>query len=188
MLKDLLSGEAQAVAYAINKSDSRRVRTTYPTVEIPDDHVILVSLCSNSLGISKEDAGKRNALKVVFDRNERFIHPLKKYFERGRRKVKRSTDAYWPTQIDSIEPAASAETVEIQVADLLAWTIHSRYTHGDSHVDFRAVEVIGLILPKLFGAYLDHQLITQTYVLRNTPEMRHVLPTAALLRYAQHRR
>ena len=127
-----------------------------------------------------------SGLRILFDRGEPFIHPYKKYFERGRREVRGESEVYWPTQIESVEPGASAKTVELQVADLLAWTIHNRYSHANGDVDHRALEVQLLFLSRLFGAYLDSEKIFQTYVQRDTPEMKHSVPAAALLSHAEY--
>lgn len=176
LIAQLSTGQFQAVTCALSKSDSAHVRTLHPMV--PTDAVILVSLCFNGLGVTKEDDGKPGQLLVLFDRGEPFINPLKKFYERGRRETRKEPG--WPTQIAAIEPAASRDRIELQVADLLAWSIRRWYEHRD---DRRALQVILLLLPRLLGCYLDKQAITEIYVNGERPMMKHTLHADDLRRH-----
>ncbi|MEN6533951.1 MAG: DUF3800 domain-containing protein [Bryobacteraceae bacterium] len=168
------SREFSSVSFALDKAAASIARSEHPEV-VPPGEEILMSLCFGGLGVAKEDINQGGRLRVLFDRNEPFIHHLKSAWQAGRTRLRRAREGGWPIQIREIEPARSTDHPGLQAADLLSWAIRSRYEYGDKLID---PKVFLILFPfatagKLRGGLLDENAIRSLYIDKVMPELKH---------------
>jgi len=148
--------EFQIASFAIDKRALRGLRNRYGD-KVPDAPRLCVRLCFGALGVCKADALRSNCLRVFFDRNEPFIHWLKRPWQEYVKEARRARRG-WPIQVTQIEPRASSEHPGLQAADLVSWAVRVRYDLGDCYADADAACMfLGLLLTgKFLGGFLDY--------------------------------
>lgn len=171
----LLSQSSKLVSCTINADALAAVRLEFPDTPL---HV-LPQLCINHLLaevlITVPSAAPMDAVRMFFDPGEPFIKCLKPHWQR-QRKGTRARQEGWAWRIATVEPVSAAEHVRVQAVDLCAWSIRSRYQHGDAGADPNAMLPFIATSYKSFGTYLDREAIIERYVRgRQLPEqnMRH---------------
>jgi hypothetical protein len=107
--------------------DFRKAHSEF-TNPFPDSaESFCVELCmSNAVNIEESDHGKSDVVQLYFDRNEPFMHKVRRVFERDKRKPSKCVG--WIKQTDFIAPLEAHKTPGLQAADLIGWTTSRHYT------------------------------------------------------------
>jgi hypothetical protein len=120
-LLNVLSGFSQEFQYLRTCSI---VMADYKKATLGTDSMkparLCVDFCVGGLSIPTEDLGKHDVITMKFDQGEPFRKHVYRVWQEGRK----SPAGGWPRQVREIQPANSALTPGLQVADLFAWALN----------------------------------------------------------------
>jgi hypothetical protein len=107
--------------------DYRRAKKENPKLRTPE--AICVRFCVNQMpyDIDIVSGGDRPQFVLFFDRNEKFLHTIKRVWDRHKKKP----EAGWPKQINLITDGNSMEMRPFQAADMFAWVVN-KHNRGES--------------------------------------------------------
>ncbi len=121
-LLNVLSGFSQEFQYlrtcSIVMEDYKKA--TLGTDSMKPAQLLCVDFCVGGLSIPKEDLGKHDVVTMKFDQGEPFQNYVYRVWQEGRK----GSQGGWPRQVQEIQPANSALTPGLQVADLFAWALN----------------------------------------------------------------
>jgi hypothetical protein len=138
--------------------DWRLAKEKLPMLRSPEE--ICVNSCVGGLALPRECVGERRPVQLYFDRNEKFMHRVRRVWERRKRQPGKFS------QIDTIEKISSRHYA-LQAADLLAWIANRQKLHRqEAFVDSLRVMAILMIehpslrydLETIFDHYPDGKL------------------------------
>lgn len=155
--------EFNCISFAVDKGAAETAHRQYPTA-VPSASKMLVDLCLSGIGCSVEDRGQPDRVRILFDRGEPFIRHLKADWQDGRKELRRIREEGWPRQVPEIEPARSKDYPGLQVADLLSWSVRSRYEYGDEFVDLKVLTIVFTFMAVLRVGFLDPDALRAGYI------------------------
>jgi hypothetical protein len=127
--------------------------------QLPDPHSMCVNFCVMGLHLPMECAGEKKPILLYFDEKEKFMHTVRRVWERRRKQPGRFR------QIRSIEKVKEKEKrtcYPLQLADLLAWIKNRHKPHArETFVD--TLRVGALLAIKHCSLYYDLDKILEHY-------------------------
>lgn len=111
----------------VNMRDFKRAKQKVPDLGTPEAICVISTLdmCfqhgSRHLDIHR--------FKLIFDQNEKFYGHIR---DRKDNRKSRATDRIW-SNVDALTEADMRRVPGLQVADLFAWSVNSKYKHGGTH-------------------------------------------------------
>jgi hypothetical protein len=123
--------------------------------KLPEPHAMCVNFCVGAFHLPMECADEKKPVLLYFDRKERFMHTIRRVWERRRKQPGKFR------QIAAIENVDS-RCYPLQVADLLAWIKNRQRPHAqESFVD--SLRVAALLMVKHSSLYYDLDKIVEHY-------------------------
>lgn len=142
----------------VNLVDYRRARSEIPAIKQKPEELCAYHVAVIALGQLPDNPSaplrKDGLLELFFDRDEPFRHPVQKEWEA--RKRDRSTDIM--SRIVSIATVDHRDVLEIQAADLMAWSTNRHYTTGEQMRSF-----VSMLAVPTAHLYWDYEAFVREY-------------------------